>query len=308
MATKQETALAQKGVVEKRVRMSASLLERMGMTVDQYERVMLNALLQTPGLAECTNDSLDLAVMHCIQAGLLPDGKQAAIIPFNSKQGKIATLVPMIEGRLMLARRATPGLTLRAKLVYQDDEWEYAEGKHTILRHVPSPTGDRTDANIIAAYATAHFPGSMEPEFEVFFRGDIDRFRAYSRSRGGPWETHYGEMAKKAVLGQVLKRLPKAVGAPPEPQGMSTMDADAISLEDVGISDTSSDQPVASQIQENDGTTVWHVEVGGEIKDNMLPSMVPKGDPLPYTAEVVDTTTGEILDEQAPTDDDDAPF
>ena len=83
----------------------------------------------------------------------------------------------------------------------------------------------------------AQLPGSTDAEFEVFQRGDIDRFRSYSRSKGGPWETHYGEMAKKAVLGQVLKRLPKAVGAPPEPQGMSTMDADAMSLEDVGVSD-----------------------------------------------------------------------
>ena len=135
MAANKETARAQKGVVEKRVRMSAALLERMGMTPDQYERVMLNALLQTPGLGECTNESLDLAVMLCIQAGLLPDGKQAAIIPFNSKQGKIATLIPMIEGRLLLARRATPGLTLRVRLVYKGDDWAYEEGLLPVLRH-----------------------------------------------------------------------------------------------------------------------------------------------------------------------------
>ena len=54
MTTKQETALAVKGRVESRVAMSGALLERMGYTVEQYERVCLNALLVSPGLAECT--------------------------------------------------------------------------------------------------------------------------------------------------------------------------------------------------------------------------------------------------------------
>ena len=40
MTTKQETALAVKGRVESRVAMSGALLERMGYTVEQYERVV----------------------------------------------------------------------------------------------------------------------------------------------------------------------------------------------------------------------------------------------------------------------------
>ena len=36
-----------------------------------------------------------MAVIQCINAGLVPDGKQAAIIPFKDT----ATLVPMIEGQ-----------------------------------------------------------------------------------------------------------------------------------------------------------------------------------------------------------------
>ena len=212
MAT-QENQLAVAGTVQRRVEMSKSLLERMGMTVEQYERVALNALVQNPGLADCDPKSLDVAVMHCIQAGLLPDGKQAAIVPYNGK----ATLVSMIEGRLQLARRAVPGISLRVRLVYHDDEWEYEEGLHPVLRHKVNATGNRTDQQIIAAYAVSKFPYGGETDFEVFQRSDIDRYRGYSRAKSGPWQTHYGEMAKKAVLGQLLKRLPKAVGTPPEP-------------------------------------------------------------------------------------------
>ena len=178
MATKQETQLAQKGVIERRVEMSAALLERMGMTVEQFQRVALNALLQVPALAECTNESIDKAVMECIQSGLLPDGKQAVIVPFNDRQrGKIATLIPMIEGRIMLAKRGTPGLALRVRVVYRGDEWEYSEGLRPVINHVPSPTAERTKENVIAAYAVAHTPGSTEPDFEVMLRADLDRYR-----------------------------------------------------------------------------------------------------------------------------------
>ena len=75
---------------------------------------------------------------------------------------------------------------------------------------------DKRDVCVIAAYAVAHLPGALQPEFEVFDRATIDRYRGYSRG-GNIWQSHFVEMAKKAVLGQLLKRLPKAVGAPDIP-------------------------------------------------------------------------------------------
>ena len=143
MTTKQENQLAVVGTIEKRVKASESLLERMGITPEQYERVVLNALIRNPQLADCDRTSMDIAVADCIQAGLLPDGRQAAIVPFRPKNAPaaLATVIPMIEGRLMLARRATPGLALRVRVVYEEDEWDYSEGLHVTLKHKPNPTG-----------------------------------------------------------------------------------------------------------------------------------------------------------------------
>ena len=231
MATKRENQLAMAGTIEKRVKASESLLERMGITPEAYERVVLNALIRNPDLQDCDRASLDIAVADCIQAGLLPDGKQCAIVPFKKK----ATIIPMIEGRLMLARRATPGLALRVRVVYQDDEWDYSEGLHVTLKHKPNPLADKRDENVIAAYAVAHLPGSTYPEFEVFDRSTINRYRGYSKS-DGIWQSHFPEMCKKAVLGQLLKRLPKAVGAPPEPELFP--DSFVSGLEDMGEPDT----------------------------------------------------------------------
>ena len=70
--------------IEKRITCSADLIERMGITPAQFERVALNALATNPALANCTPQSLDLAVLRCAEIGLLPDGRQAAIIPYKT--------------------------------------------------------------------------------------------------------------------------------------------------------------------------------------------------------------------------------
>ena len=210
--------------IQKRVKLSEALLTRMGITPEAYERTVLNALIANPDLGECTIDSLDAAVIKCIQSGLIPDGEQAALVPF----AKVATLLPMIPGRLMLARRATPGIALRARCVYASDEFVYEEGLLPILKHIPNKKASRGPDEIVAAYATARVPGSAEPEFEVLFRDEIDRYRARGgagkRGSFSPWESDYGEMAEKTVLGLLLKRLPKRVDDPPMPQGINYMD------------------------------------------------------------------------------------
>ena len=211
MSTRRENQLAVRGVVGKRVEASKPLLERMGITVEAYERVVLNAVIRNPGLADCDRESFDVAVADSIQMGLLPDGQQAAIVPFKNK----ATVIPMIEGRLMLARRAVPGLALRVRVVYAEDEWDYAEGLRVNLVHRPNPFADKRDDHVIAAYAVAQIPGALEPEFEVFDRPTIDRYRGYSRS-GGIWASHFVRWRKRRS-GSVAQASPQGGGSAVQP-------------------------------------------------------------------------------------------
>ena len=211
--------------IKKRITMSAPLLEKMGTTVEAFERVTLNALISNPDIAECTTESVEYSVMKCIEAGLLPDREQAVILPFKGE----AVLIPMITGRLMLARRATKGLSLRVRVVYKADEWEYEEGLNPILRHIPSMTGSRHKNDIIACYAVAVIPGADAPEFVVMTRGDIDRAKSMSSSGDrGPWGQYYAEMAEVRCLGKLLKRLPKRAGDPTLPPDMDFADVDEI--------------------------------------------------------------------------------
>ena len=276
----QDTQLAVKSRVEQRVTNSKALIERMGMSVEQYETVAVNALITTPTICDCTPTSIERAFIQCMQLGLMPDGKQAAIVPFNDREnGKQATLIPMIKGQLMLARRAVPGIVLQAKTVYREDEFEHEEGTEPFIRHIPNANGSRTDGDIVAVYARAKFPNAKEWEFEVLYRADIDRYRAYSRSgQKGPWVQFYGEQAKKTVMKQLLKRLDEMVGIPNAP------DAPPIELDGMDL--------------EDDVAGIINAEQGSYAVSERLPRDIASP-PDMREYEGVDTTTGEIIDHNA---------
>lgn len=219
--TSRELKVRAAGWIENRVDQSEVLLKRAGFDPETYQRLCLNTLLKYPKLAECSQRSLELAILRCIEVGLVPDGEEAAIVPFKVKGTPTATLIPMIAGRRRLARIATPGLVLRDNAVFEDDEWEYEEGLYPVLRHVPKEDADRSPACIVATYAVAMVPGAEAPEFRWMFRNEIDARMAKSpgaKKADSPWKQHFEEMARKTAMGQVLKRLPKRAGQPEPPE------------------------------------------------------------------------------------------
>ena len=224
--------------VEHAVNLNAALLERSGYSEEAYARVVLNAMVQSPSIAECDQGSLHQALLAAMNAGLVPDGKESAIVPYNKK----ATLILMIEGRLKLAQQATKGLIVRSMAVYDGDEFGYAEGLNPRLDHTPNPAASNAEQDLTYVYATARLPGASEPQYDVMSRATVDRYRAFSASpTRGPWATHFEEMAKNAVLKRLLKRLPKSSRAPVEAPELERFDT----LEDaLTLGETPSGQPV----------------------------------------------------------------
>ena len=50
----------------------------------------------------------------------------------------------MTDGLVMLAHQATKGLSIRTRVVYAQDDWEYEEGLSPIMRHKPNPAADHS--------------------------------------------------------------------------------------------------------------------------------------------------------------------
>ena len=183
-------------------------LKAMGLTSDQFVQVVATAMVKNPGLAKVEERSLFQAVVTAAQAGLLPDGRQGALVPMNNKGTAGCQFFPMVAGLLDLARDALPGVAIQAHTVYDQDEFDDVRGTDPSLVHRPSPDSGRKPENVVAVYAVARHKDNPVAEFEVLYKDDIEWFRAQSRSTRGPWANHYAEMAEARALKRLLKRLP----------------------------------------------------------------------------------------------------
>ena len=188
--------------VEGRVALAEPLVNRAGYTAEAYTRGVLDAFVRDTDLFECSLASIERAVINAIGHGLVPDGREGVLVKYRDT----CNFQPMIEGRIKRAYNAMPGLALRVVAVYEADEFEYVDGLQPSIYHVPA-RGQHTPEALAAVYAVGTSPGA-EPAFEVMYVEDVERIRARSNARGGPWQSDYVAMAKKTVLGQLLKRMP----------------------------------------------------------------------------------------------------
>ncbi|SNT20247.1 recombinase RecT [Sphingopyxis indica] len=204
---------------------------------EKFQRTIITAAQANPDLLRADRQSLLLACMKAAQDGLLPDGREAALVIFNNRekdgQGKWvtvkrATYMPMVYGLRKKILQSGEIRDITAKVVYRA-EYErgtflYEEGTERMLRHKPDlllSDEDMTDDNIVAAYSIATFKdGSMS--YEVMSRAEINKVRQASKTGAvgmtnykgepippkGPWVDWFGEMAKKTVMRRHAKTLP----------------------------------------------------------------------------------------------------
>jgi recombination protein RecT len=176
-------------------------------TTEKFTRVLMTAVSSNPQLAEASRASLFASCMKLAQIGLLPDGSEAAIVTFRTKNGVMAKEMPMTKGLLKLVRNSGELASISPQVVYKNDEFSYwidENGEH--FKHVPSLTTERGD--ITHAYAMAKLKdGSIY--LEVMSKEEIDKVRSVSKTKdSGPWVEWYAEMAKKSCLRRLTKRLP----------------------------------------------------------------------------------------------------
>jgi len=174
-------------------------------SADRFIRVTTTALMHSPEIADCDSDSIFWALLKCAQDGLLPDGREAAIAPFNDTRNnrKVATYLPMIGG--LRKKLAEFGWSLRTRVVYSDDEFSYEYGLEEHLTHRPAPPGhDRGDR--IAVYAVAsHRDGRKE--FTVMSAAEVEKVKALAKTKG-VWEKWPDQMWEKSAGHQLADDVP----------------------------------------------------------------------------------------------------
>lgn len=180
---------------------------------EKFARVAQTAVNNSPDLLDCDRKSLFGAIVRLAQDGLLPDGREAALVKFRTKEnGQYVNKVqamPMIYGILKKLRQSGEIAKVSAQVVYEKDEFVWHLGFDEDVTHNPPPL-DQPRGKAIGAYATAVLRDGSRL-LEVMSLEEIERVRAVSRSKDneyGPWVNWWGEMARKTVMRRLAKRLP----------------------------------------------------------------------------------------------------
>lgn len=191
---------------------------------EKFQRTVMTALITQPDLLSADRQSLLVSCVKAATDGLLPDGRDAALVIFNSKGSpeagggwiKRVQYLPMYSGILKKVRQSEELAGVVTHVVYSRDRFEYVLGDDERIIHEPY-VGQEDRGEIIAAYCIAKLKdGTVVREVMTF--QDIEKVRKTSKSgndeKGEPkgiWKSWYEEMARKTVFRRAAKWLPQSI-------------------------------------------------------------------------------------------------
>lgn len=183
---------------------------------DAFTETAIIALQTKPELVECDRGTLYTAILRCAKDGLLPDGRQAAIVPFNTRVGntdnwvKRAQAMPMVEGVIYLFAKS--GVQAYAVSIYQHDKvrlWNDDLGQH--FEHEPMTFGERGER--LGAVAVGRDKAGRT-WVEAMNMKDLEAAKKATKQKDkqgnltGPWKETPDRMEQKSALHRLGKRIP----------------------------------------------------------------------------------------------------
>jgi recombination protein RecT len=179
---------------------------------ERFNRVVMTAVNLNPDLVSADRRSLFNACTKAATDGLIPDGREGALVIFKDKSGKkLVQWMPMVGGLLKLIRQSGAIDSIGARIVFQkeidDHRFKFVieDGKEKLF-HDPMLWGERGPKVLVYAYA--RFKDGGYVEHAVLHRQDVEKRRAASRASSGPWQSWEDEMWLKTAIRYIAKRLP----------------------------------------------------------------------------------------------------
>jgi len=185
--------------------------------VDRFIRTTITAVTLNKDLLTADLNSLLESCMKAAQDGLLCDGREAALVCFNSKEKiqennftreiwvKKVQYMPMVKGLLKVIYQTGLVSSVSAHEVYAKDSFVYELGDDEKIIHKPFQGKDRGE--IVAAYAIFKMRDGAIMR-EVMQAEDIEKIRNASKAKTGPWTEWKGEMTRKCPVRRGIKYLP----------------------------------------------------------------------------------------------------
>ncbi|MDR6954187.1 phage RecT family recombinase [Ancylobacter sp. 3268] len=180
----------------------APLLAENGQSYDRLRSTLMIAIQQEPKILECTADSLRREIMKCAADGLVPDSKEAVLLPYwDSKAGvMLANYQPMVHGVIKRLRELGGVFSIVCKLVYEKDEFILDEADPDSLSHKSDPfSKDR--GPVVGGYVVFRDDQKRVMHLETMSVDEFEKVRKASKAPNSPAWTNWGdEMRRKAVL------------------------------------------------------------------------------------------------------------
>lgn len=183
--------------------------------VERFGRILMTACQNNPELIECERRSLWNAAMKAAQDGLLPDGREGAmVVRRDPNRGKIVVWQTMIAGVRKKARNSGEIATWDAHVVRAGDNFQFQLGDNPQINHSYDLSTERGE--IIGAYSVCLLQDGSK-SYEVMsiseihaIRDKTDAWKAFQagKIRSTPWADHEGEMCRKTVARRHSKVLP----------------------------------------------------------------------------------------------------
>jgi recombination protein RecT len=177
-------------------------------TVEKFERVVLSAIQMNPYLLELDKKSLFDSCLRCASDGLIPDGREAALVPYKDK----VQYMPMTYGIIKKIRNSGELKTIVANVVHEKDEFQYFVDQYgENFSHKPQMFGARGEPIGVYAFIKTKDDALY---FDVLSKNDIMAIKALAEAKlkdksKSPWNGSFQyEMWKKSAIRRLSKRVP----------------------------------------------------------------------------------------------------
>lgn len=184
--------------------------------VERFMRVVLTAVNGNGDLLLADRQSLFESCLKAAQDGLLPDGREGALVVYNTnvaKPGeqkrwiKKVQWMPMVAGIMKKARNSGEIALITAGYVVGGDKFRYwidDDGEHIFYE-----PGEKQDHDtFVCAFAMAKTKDGVIYAQRVT-PNDVEKMRNASKAKDGPaWKNWYDQMAMKGAIRRLAKRLP----------------------------------------------------------------------------------------------------
>jgi recombination protein RecT len=181
--------------------------------VGRFQDSLLMQMSKNPKIAECTVTSILECAFNIALCGLIPDGRNAHLIPFNNKRAKTVTCTLIIDykGYVDQILNNHDYIDIKAIVVYENEVFELEFGEVKVHKQIIDPT---KRGKVIGAYSMVkHLSGI--PLFCFMTIKEIYDIRDNSQGYKSAvqyendciWMTNEMEMVKKTLIRRHQKTL-----------------------------------------------------------------------------------------------------